>query len=76
MWELLQANKNCGVSLTESLAMQPAAAVSGLYFANKDSKYFAVGKINKDQVVDYANRKQMPLEEVEKWLSPILAYDT
>ena len=74
MWELLQARERCGVELTESLAMSPAAAVSGLYFANKESKYFAVGKIDKDQVVDYAKRKEMGLEEIEKWLAPILAY--
>ncbi|KAJ3357347.1 hypothetical protein GGF32_001089 [Allomyces javanicus] len=75
LWNLLDAEKHSGVQLTESLAMWPASAVSGLYFAHPQAKYFAVGKIGKDQVVDYAQRKRMPLVEVEKWLSPILNYD-
>eukprot|EP00835_Amoeboradix_gromovi_P002483 NODE_142_length_17801_cov_0.377020.p1 type:complete len:1255 gc:universal NODE_142_length_17801_cov_0.377020:17135-13371(-) len=75
MWELLDAENKCGVKLTESLAMNPASSVSGLYFGNRESKYFAVGKIEKDQVVDYAKRKNMTVEDIEKWLSPILSYD-
>jgi 5-methyltetrahydrofolate--homocysteine methyltransferase len=63
------------VSLTESLAMMPASSVSGLYFAHPESKYFAVGKIQRDQVEDYAKRKGMAVAEVEKWLSPNLAYE-
>ena len=55
--------------------MMPAASVSGLYFANPESKYFAVGKICKDQVEDYASRKKMDVEETERWLAPILGYD-
>lgn len=65
-----------GIRLTESLAMAPASAVSGLYFSNVKSKYFAVGKISKDQIEDYALRKNMTVAEVEKWLGPILGYDT
>ena len=75
MWELLTAKDLASIELTESLAMLPAASVSGLYFANPESKYFAVGKIQKDQVVDYAARKQMDLETCERWLAPMLGYD-
>jgi 5-methyltetrahydrofolate--homocysteine methyltransferase len=63
------------VALTESLAMMPASSVSGLYFAHPEAKYFAVGKIQRDQVEDYAQRKGMTVVEVEKWLSPNLAYE-
>lgn len=73
LFELLQADK-VGITLTESYAMYPGAAVSGFYFANKESKYFGLGKISKDQVEDYAKRKGMPVPEVEKWLSPNLNY--
>ncbi|EKX44016.1 hypothetical protein GUITHDRAFT_159764 [Guillardia theta CCMP2712] len=75
MWELLSADELADITLTESLAMMPAASVSGLYFANPESKYFAVGKICKDQVEDYASRKKMDVEETERWLAPILGYD-
>jgi len=75
LFGLLDANKHTGVVLTESLAMYPASTVSGWYFAHPQSKYFGVGKIEKDQVVDYAARKGMPLEEVERWLRPVLEYD-
>jgi len=64
-----------GIQLTESYAMYPASSVSGWYFAHPDSRYFALGKIAKDQVQDYATRKGMSLEEAEKWLSPVLNYD-
>ena len=74
IFELLDVEKNCGIILTENLAMYPTAAVSGLYFANKNAKYFSVGKISKDQVNDYANRKSMSVEEVERWLKPNLNY--
>jgi 5-methyltetrahydrofolate--homocysteine methyltransferase len=74
LFELLQAEK-VGIKLTESYAMYPGAAVSGFYFSHPDSKYFGLGKIEKDQVVDYAKRKGMSVEEVEKWLAPNLAYD-
>ena len=75
LWQLLDAEQNAGIQLTESMAMWPAAAVSGWYFAHPESKYFAVGKINRDQVEDYARRKGMSLEEAEKWLAPSLGYD-
>ena len=75
LWDLLKVEKNTGIWLTESKAMVPTAAVSGLYFAHKEAKYFAVGRINKDQVQDYARRKQLSLEECEKWLRPNLAYE-
>jgi 5-methyltetrahydrofolate--homocysteine methyltransferase len=68
-------NHNRGVTLTESYAMLPAAAVSGLYFAHPQARYFAVGKINRDQVEDYAKRKKLPVGEVERWLAPNLNYD-
>jgi 5-methyltetrahydrofolate--homocysteine methyltransferase len=66
---------NTGIWLTESKAMVPTAAVSGLYFAHPDARYFAVGKLNRDQVADYAERKGMALSEMERWLAPNLAYD-
>ncbi|CAI5443923.1 unnamed protein product [Caenorhabditis angaria] len=74
LWKLLEAEKE-GIILTEHLAMLPAASVSGLYFANPHSQYFAVGKIDQDQIIDYSNRKNSPREEVERWLSPNLGYD-
>merc|ERR1712060_399152 len=75
MWELMQVEQNIGVKLTESLAMLPAASVSGLYFGGKCAEYFNVGKISKDQVKDYAARKKQPVDVVEKWLGPVLAYE-
>jgi 5-methyltetrahydrofolate--homocysteine methyltransferase len=75
MWELGDIADLTDITLTDSLAMNPAAAVSGLYFAHPDSKYFAVGKIDKDQIVDYASRKKIQVEQAEKWLATILAYD-
>ena len=74
LFELLGAEK-LGIRLTESFAMMPAASVSGLYFAHPESRYFAVGKIGRDQVSDYAERKGMTLAETERWLAPILAYE-
>ncbi len=74
LFELLDANK-VGITLTESYAMYPGAAVSGFYFSHPNSKYFGLGKIEKDQVNDYAKRKKMSVEEIEKWLSPNLAYN-
>ncbi len=72
LWQLLDAEKNAAIQLTESYAMWPAAAVSGWYFAHPESKYFAVGKINEEQVADYARRKGMSLEEAQRWLAPNL----
>ena len=74
IWKLLEVEKNTGITLTDSLAMVPTAAVSGLYFANANSQYFGVGKITKEQVEDYAKRKGMNLQEAERWLGPVLAY--
>ncbi|MDQ6977274.1 MAG: vitamin B12 dependent-methionine synthase activation domain-containing protein, partial [Ghiorsea sp.] len=74
LWQLLDVEMRIGMKITESFAMLPTAAVSGLYFANPESHYFMVGKINKDQVKDYAKRKDMCLDEAEKWLSPNLGY--
>ena len=75
LFRLLDATKHTGITLTESLAMNPASSVSGLYFAAPESRYFAVGKIDRDQIEDYAKRKGMPVAEVEKWLGPYLQYD-
>lgn len=74
IFSLMDVERNTQIKLTESLAMYPAASVSGLYFAHPEAKYFSVGKINKDQVLDYHRRKGMSVEDVEKWLSPILGY--
>lgn len=74
LFELLDATSAIGLELTENYAMWPAAAVSGLYFSHPESAYFGVGKIDRDQVADYAERKGMSLEVCEKWLSPILSY--
>lgn len=75
LFKLLDAEKNTGVSLTEHMAMFPAASVSGWYFSHPESKFFAVGKIEKDQVSAYAQRRGEPLKVVERWLSPNLNYD-
>jgi len=75
MWELMDVQKEIGVELTESMAMLPAASVSGLYFAHPDSQYFAVGSICKDQVTDYAARKGWSMEVAEKHLRSMLSYD-
>ncbi len=74
LFNLLEVEKNIGITLTENLAMYPTAAVSGFYFAHPDSKYFGLGKIGKDQVADIAKRKNQPFEELERWLSPNLNY--
>jgi len=74
LWDLLDAEANTGIWLTESKAMVPTAAVSGLYFSHPASRYFAIGKINQDQVADYAARKGMSVDDMEKWLGPNLAY--
>ena len=76
LFELLDAEKRCGIKLTESCSMSPASSVSGMYYAHPESRYFAVGKIDRDQVEDYAVRKNMSVSEVERWLAPILGYDS
>jgi len=75
LWALLNVQENTGIWLTEAKAMVPTAAVSGLYFAHPESCYFAVGKINQDQVNDYAKRKNMDLQDAEYWLAPNLGYN-
>jgi len=74
LFDLLNATELTGITLTESNAMFPASSVSGHYFNHAESKYFAVGKLAKDQVEDYAQRKQIPVMEAEKWLAPYLDY--
>ncbi|MBN8703941.1 MAG: methionine synthase [Bacteroidetes bacterium] len=74
IFNLLQVEKNCGIHLTESMAMVPTAAVSGLYFSHPDAHYMATGRIAKDQVEDYAKRKNRKLEVIERWLGPVLGY--
>jgi 5-methyltetrahydrofolate--homocysteine methyltransferase len=75
IWDLLDVDNNAGIQLTESYAMLPTAAVSGLYFSHPDSRYFGLGKINKDQVSDYASRKSSQLVDMERWLGPSLGYE-
>lgn len=75
LFEILDAENATGIKLTESYAMYPASSVSGFYFANPDSKYFGLGQISKDQVEDYADRKNMNIQEIERWLAPVLNYD-
>ncbi|MDB5972124.1 MAG: methionine synthase [Hydrocarboniphaga sp.] len=75
LWQLLDVDNTAGITLTESYAMWPGAAVSGWYFAHPESQYFVVGRINKDQVADYARRKNWTLKEAEKWLAPNLGYE-
>jgi 5-methyltetrahydrofolate--homocysteine methyltransferase len=75
LFRLLDATLATGLELTESLAMTPPAAVSGLYFAHPEAHYFGVGRIERDQVVDYARRKGWELAVAERWLAPILNYD-
>jgi 5-methyltetrahydrofolate--homocysteine methyltransferase len=75
LFDLLGAEKQAQVVLTENFAMHPASSVSGLYFAHPEAKYFGVGMISRDQVQDYAKRKGFDLATMEKWLSPSLAYD-
>jgi 5-methyltetrahydrofolate--homocysteine methyltransferase len=75
LWKLLDVERNTGIKLTESCAMWPGASVSGLYFAHPESKYFAVGKIGRDQVLDYQRRKALDLPTVERWLGPYLNYE-
>ncbi|WP_442578923.1 methionine synthase [Mesorhizobium sp. ASY16-5R] len=74
LFRLLDAERNAGVSLTESMAMWPGSSVSGIYLSHPESYYFGVAKVERDQVEDYARRKDMPVEDVERWLGPILNY--
>ncbi len=76
LWNLLDVQKNTGMLITESFAMWPGSSVSGLYFAHPQSRYFSLGKIDRDQVEDYAERKGMSVKEIERWLGPNLNYDS
>ncbi|MDT0559015.1 methionine synthase [Ichthyenterobacterium sp. W332] len=73
IWKLLDVEENIGVKLTESLAMLPAASVSGYYFGNEEAKYFGLGKITEDQLIDYSKRREISIEKAKKWLNPNLA---
>ena len=75
LWQLLEVERHTGIWLTESKAMVPTAAVSGLYFSHPEARYFTIGKIGRDQVADYAERKGLSLTEMERWLAPNLAYE-
>ena len=75
MWDLLGVEKHTDISLTENLAMYPAASVCGVYFAHPEASYYNVGTLERDQIEDYANRKGMPVREVERWLASRLAYE-
>lgn len=75
MWDLMDIEKQTGISSTESLAMWPAASVSGLYFGGRCSSYFAVGKITHEQVTEYALRKKMDIKDAERWLATMLNYE-
>jgi len=75
LWHLLDVEANTGIQITESFAMWPGSSVSGLYFAHPESRYFSLGKIDRDQVADYSERKRMDVHEVERWLGPNLNYD-
>ncbi len=75
LWQLLDVERNAGMHLTESFAMTPTAAVSGWYLAHPRARYFAVGKIDREQVADYARRKGMSFDETQRWLGPILGYE-
>jgi 5-methyltetrahydrofolate--homocysteine methyltransferase len=75
LWQMLDVEKTAGIRLTESFAMYPTAAVSGWYFSHPEARYFQVGRIDADQVADYAQRKGMPLAEAERWLAPLIGYE-
>jgi 5-methyltetrahydrofolate--homocysteine methyltransferase len=75
IFELLGAEARTGVKLTESLAMHPAASVSGLYFAHPQARYFSVDRVDREQVADYARRKGMSIQAMERWLAPNLGYE-
>jgi 5-methyltetrahydrofolate--homocysteine methyltransferase len=75
LFKLLNATEHTGITMTESFAMYPASSVSGLYFSHPESKYFGLGNIKEDQVIDYSQRKGSTKENIEKWLKPNLNYD-
>ena len=75
LFALLGATERAGIQLTESFAMMPASSVSGFYFAHPDSSYFGIGRVGRDQVADYAQRKDVPLSQAERWLASNLIYE-
>ena len=75
LWQVLEVERNAGIYLTSSFAMTPTAAVSGWYFSHPKARYFGVGRLDRDQVADYAQRKGWTLAEAEKWLAPNLGYE-
>jgi 5-methyltetrahydrofolate--homocysteine methyltransferase len=75
LFALLDAERSTGITLTENFAMLPAASICGLYFSHPQSRYFAVGKIGRDQVLDYQRRKGLELRAIERWLGPYLNYE-
>jgi len=75
LWELLDPERAAGITLTESYAMHPAAAVSGWYFSHPEARYLTVGRIDRDQIEDYARRKRLSVAEIERWLAPNLGYE-
>jgi 5-methyltetrahydrofolate--homocysteine methyltransferase len=75
LWSLLKPDESIDLTLTESFAMYPPAAVCGWYFSHPEARYFGIGKIQKDQVQDYARRKGMDIAEIERWLAPVLGYE-
>ena len=75
IFDLLDAQFNTGIQLTENFAMTPAASVCGYYFSNPDARYFGIGRIGKDQVTDYALRRGVSLKKAERWLAPSLGYE-
>jgi 5-methyltetrahydrofolate--homocysteine methyltransferase len=75
LWQLLDVDRNAGIHLTEHFAMTPTAAVSGWYFSHPEARYFGVGRLDRDQVADYARRKGWTLADAEKWLAPNLGYE-
>jgi 5-methyltetrahydrofolate--homocysteine methyltransferase len=76
LWELIEPDSSAGITITESFAMMPASSVSGWYFSHPQSQYFGTGKVQRDQVEDYAERKKLELREAERWLAPVLGYET
>jgi 5-methyltetrahydrofolate--homocysteine methyltransferase len=76
LWNLIDPEANAGISITESYAMLPTASVSGFYFSHPEARYFGIGKLGRDQVEDYARRKGLSVQDAERWLAPVLGYDT
>ena len=76
LWDLIEPDKNAGMTITESFAMLPTASVSGMYFSHPEARYFGTGKLARDQIEDYAARKGMNIQDVERWLASVLGYES